>query len=754
MLAESFKELGLTLAYGGTNTHMVLLDLSQLAGLNSALTGDIASNILDLCGITCNKNALPGDETGARPRGIRFGTTILTQHGMRPAEMKKIARLVHQVLTSIKTFKVFSPAGEICRGKISLEIMEEVKTEVQKLLGNSRLNKKRQAPDLKSKIYNLEIIGERAPAFLQSITAHDIFSLGPGQAVDTFLLDSSGKTIDEVIIRRLPDKPTGDAHYIMMTHSEKAEMLLTWLNGLSDGYILFDETDVYAKVEGPVVVRRMAKGEGGMGKAKIKSKKSAFRIPHSEFDFRKPYFIGQNALLRKDRLPVTDDRLLFKHQPYQGEPRKTYLYEEHLKLTKKQFMIPFAGWSMPVWYTRASEEHLAVRQAAGLFDVSHMGRFQIKGKYATRFLDLVTTNYVPKLRPGQAHYSYILDPAGQIMDDIFLYKLAEDDYILVCNAANAEKISQWLRSVNQKSISIDNENPARCIEGQVEITDIRDTAAGDAQLVNIALQGPNSLKILLKLSDSSLSRCNIGAGASQISKLRRLEKSHFAEFKFNGIWVLATRTGYTGEEIGFEIFVKPTEAATFWNSLLDGGKEFGLKPCGLAARDSLRTEAGLPLYGHELNGVYNITSTEAGYGAFIKRHKPFFIGRKSYLLRESTLEKKQIVRFEIKTSGTRMVKPEDMVVEQQSNEQIGVVTSCTLVPQIGTRGSSEIGTSQNIQVGMAYLNQASIKKGVKVSIFRSATGPNNEKVLLSDNALMVSRFPMRKELADRITAAT
>ena len=730
-MAKELQKLGCQLAYGGTNTHMLLIDLDSIKKKSGVpLKGDIASNILDICGITCNKNALPGDETGARPRGIRFGTTILSQQGLGQKEMQKIARLIYKVLDNIQTFKVIGTSGELSRGKLNLDVIEEVKNEVRKLLKSVDQEKK-------SKDSSIEIIGERAAAFLQHVIVHDIYQLRPGAAFNTVLLDAKGKIIDEVVIKQLPDKKTGDAHYLIATHSNKTDTILTWLTGLSDGYILFDEDDIYAKIDGPVAIRK-APSE----KLKVKNEGSK-----KSYDLTKPYFIGQSTLLKKSQ-PKTDNQKLttFEYIPYEGEPRKTYFYEEHLQLTKKQFMVPFAGWSMPVWYTRASEEHLAVRQAAGLFDVSHMGRFRIKGKYATRFLDLVTTNYVPKLLDGQAHYSYILDADGHIMDDIFLYKIAEDDYILVCNAANAEKIGQWLHAVNEKKVLIDNKHPARQIEGSVTITDIRDPAAGDAQLVNIALQGPNSLKILLKLSGSQ----------AETSKLRNLKKSHFDEFlalsspssggKFGGIWALVTRTGYTGEDIGFEIFVKHTAAVKFWNLLLTEGKEFGIQPCGLAARDSLRTEAGLPLYGHELNGQHKVSATEAGYGSFIKRHKGFFIGRKAYIDQENKQEK-EVARFEIKTPGARLIKPDDPISDKKTGHRVGIVTSCTLVPNLD-------GQSGGKQVGMVHIDQNLIQEGKSLGVSPTRVKRNKdtgieEKILLDEvTAEIVSRFPLRQETVD------
>lgn len=716
-LAAGLQKLGIKLAYGGTNSHMVLIDLGGLSH-HPKLTGDVASNILDLCGITANKNALPGDETGARPRGIRFGTPILSQRGMGKSEMEKIAGLIHKVLTNIRTFKVMGMSGEIVRGKIPLDVVEEVKGEVKKLTDRFPIKESsRPAGQESSRPKSLEIVGERATAFLQTVLSADVYGLIPNQTIKTLMYDSKGREIASVILQCLTRQ-----HYRLTT--DKLDKVNIYLAGLSDGFILFDDDDIYLKVEGPVVLKQ------------VTSDKLQVTGAQSKIQYSKPYFIGQKALLsRNPKSAIRNSQFTFK--PDEGEPRKTALYEEHLKLTKKQFVVSFAGWALPVWYTRASEEHSAVRQTAGLFDVSHMGKIEITGDYATRFLDLVTTNYVAKLRNGQAHYSYILSPDGNVLDDIFLYRMEENHYLMIVNAANAEKIWQWLNAVNERKVVIDNDHVTAEIEDKVTLKDSRYGTAPKGQpgqIINMALQGPESLKILLQLLKNEPDK----------DRLIQLKKSHFAEFDFNGIKAISARTGYTGEEVGFEIMVPAEQATRFWEMLLRAGAPFGLKPCGLAARDSLRTEAGLPLYGHELSGVHNIIPIESGYGAFVKLHKPFFIGRRPYLLMAQE-SRRQLFRFQITTSGARAVKPGDPVVNRKG-EYIGVVTSCALA---GTR-----------QVGLALMyNKVEIKEGTSLRIFplppkerEKTEKPKRQlqvgdSVLVPEEAVVVARFPLRKLLS-------
>lgn len=679
-LADEFTKLGFRLAYGGTNTHLVLIDLDSLKTESGIpLKGDIASNILDLCGITCNKNALPGDETGTRPRGLRFGTPILSQLGMGVAEMRKIARLVHYVLSHIRTFTVISHSGKLVRGKVDLEVMQKTRAEVDKLLG---LKAKKSA--LKGNA--IEISGERAAGFIQSLVTANLYTLKTGQPAKT-ALRFGAKNVDVIL------KPSESDAFTVIPPKAQLPSMLAYFRGLSDGYISWQADDIYAKVEGPVVFKVVNE------KSKIKPVSSAAPAqvaPKSEFEFK----------------------------PYSGEPRRTSLYQEHLKLTRAQFLVPFAGWSMPLWYTRASEEHVAVRVAAGLFDVSHMGKLEISGPYATRFLDLVTTNYVPRLKIGQSQYSYLLDADGNVLDDILLYRRAPQKYLMVVNASNKEKIEQWLHAVNNGQVIIDRDSPGRGLEGRVSIID----RAQVDEWVNLALQGPNSLKLLLKITGNR----------EDARKLKSHKKTYALEVTLGGIRALAARTGYTGEDIAYEIFVPRDDATRFWNLLLESGKEFGLKPCGLAARDSLRTEAGLPLYGHELAGDNKVMPTEAVYGAFIKRHKPFFIGRRPYLVREKRLaipvnvpELRRIVRFKINAPNARAIKTGDAVTSGGSGNRIGFVTSCTLVPAL------EAG-QPNCQIGLALVD----KKYAKGSELQIIPTPRPGAAQAPDpiEALILSRF--------------
>jgi glycine hydroxymethyltransferase len=385
-----------------------------------------------------------------------------------------------------------------------------------------------------------------------------------------------------------------------------------------------------------------------------------------------------------------------------------------------------------VWYTSVGDEHTAVRSTAGLFDVAHMGVLDVQGEHAASFMDTVASNYARWIDPGQSIYAYLLHPDGGVIDDFIMYRLAWDHYLLVMNAANAEKDLAWLRAVNSRDFTIDRDNPSMETEGQVVIRDLKDPASGGDQRVDLALQGPNSVAILQSLTEDAAVR-------RELASIRRTDH---ARLELAGIDLIAARTGYTGEECGFELLVHPDRAVELWNRLLDRGAPLGIKPCGLAARDSTRIEAGLPLYGHELAGDYGISPSEAGFAPFVKLHKPFFIGRKHCL--ENELSKTmEVVRFRVNETGVRALRGGDPVVNKRG-QYIGRVTSCTLVG--------------NRQIGLAYVERRYNEPGVEIGIFPLPHGRSGlakpidalgegDRVPLHVWAAVLTRFPVDEEKA-------
>jgi glycine hydroxymethyltransferase len=451
---------------------------------------------------------------------------------------------------------------------------------------------------------------------------------------------------------------------------------------------------------------------------------------HSErFELRVPYFVGYANL---DPVRSQEELPSFHWQEPDDVPlQRTPLYEWHKANTRK--VIPFAGWEMPVWYTGVLDEHNAVRKAAGLFDVAHMGVFEISGPCATEFLDMVCSNYVRWFGPGESFYSYLMDETGAVLDDLMIYQRSKDVYLAVVNAANADKDWAWLNAVNQGQILIDQDRPDLRVLRPANIRNLKDPACEQDMRVDLALQGPTSLTILQSMTDDP----------RLAGRLARVPKTGLLECTLAGFDLVLARTGYTGEDIGYEIFVHPDRALAFWERVLAAGKPYGLQPCGLAARDSTRTEAGLPLYGHELAGPFAISPTGAGFGSYVKLHKPYFIGRTAYMKAER-MRKMEIARFRMDARGVRMPKTGDPVVNRRGRA-IGWVTSAA------------VDVDGRI-LGLAYIEERYHRQGTGLGIFSLPTRPVLEKtdkanlepgdqIQVPDSATILSRFPDDDERA-------
>jgi glycine hydroxymethyltransferase len=395
----------------------------------------------------------------------------------------------------------------------------------------------------------------------------------------------------------------------------------------------------------------------------------------------------------------TNGTVEFQQQDKQPVP--SVLYGEHLKSTSKSKMADFAGYLMPLWYSSIADEHQAVRGKAGLFDCTHMGVLKVKGSQADKFLNVIATNDIDKLETNQAQYSYILDAAGNVLDDIIIYKIAEDDFMVVVNAANEPKIKEYLQAVLRDEITLDIENSEYRIETKPEITDLREFE--EQGRVDIALQGPCSAKILGELCDDETKQ-----------KIAELGSFRLMTGVLGGVDCIVSRTGYTGAKLGFEIFCAPSDAAKLWREILDKGQKHGVAPCGLGARDSLRIEAGLPLYGHELNGEFNISPIEAGYGWAVKLDKDFFVG-KAMMEKIKAEHTMKISRMQLPgKKGIRPVRHKDAVLNSDG-KCLGWLLSNAKISdkQIALVFADKSGSEKGISAGIYYLgrNKRQIQKG-------------------------------------------
>jgi glycine hydroxymethyltransferase len=359
-------------------------------------------------------------------------------------------------------------------------------------------------------------------------------------------------------------------------------------------------------------------------------------------------------------------------------------------------MVPFAGWDMPVQYASVQEEHLAVREKAGLFDVSHMGLFEFSGDNVHLFLNTIATNDVSLIAPGESQYSFLLAEDGAVVDDIWVYRVDRQRYWMVVNAANNDKDFAWIDAVRRAVVQIDPQRPwARALGTEtVQMRDLRDPAVGADMRAQLALQGPRSLDILLSM---------LGPDNPEADRVASMERNQIIQLQLAGFDLYVSRTGYTGEPVAYEIFAHPDRLADLWEALLRAGQPFGLRPIGLAARDSLRTEAGLPLYGHELAGPLGLNPADAGFAPYVKLYKPFFIGKRAYLTHERARHSR-LVRFRVEDERAPMPGPEDVIVNRKGRV-VGAVTSCSI-------------DSDGRLTGLGYVQEPNHERDTQLSVFR------------------------------------
>ncbi len=406
--------------------------------------------------------------------------------------------------------------------------------------------------------------------------------------------------------------------------------------------------------------------------------------------------------------------------------KRTALYDTHKQLGAR--MVPFGGWDMPVWYTSAREEHLTVRNAAGLFDVSHMGVLDVRGPHACAFLDRIGTNDLSKLAVGRSHYSYMLDDAGDVVDDIMVYRVEEDRYLVVVNASNMDKDWAWLQTQYNNHAERSDAQEGQAESKGASLRDLRDPSSSTDMRVDIALQGPKSLETLQRLISSS-----------QVSSLNSLPYTGVMRGSLAGHDVFISRTGYTGERIAYEIFVHPDESVALWKALLEAGKDLGVKPCGLAARDSLRTEAGLPLYGHELGGPLNLAPYHIGFDNFVKTQKTAnFIGKVAYL-EKAAKNAQKLARFRMNDKGVRPSKLGDPVLDKRGRV-IGTVTSCAQDSEGYLLGMALVEGNAATEASALGILPLPEKLPEPLRLF----APLGARMLLPDAATVISRFPPRK----------
>ena len=357
--------------------------------------------------------------------------------------------------------------------------------------------------------------------------------------------------------------------------------------------------------------------------------------------------------------------------------KRTALFSAHQKLNAR--LIEFGGWEMPIQYTSITDEHLAVRKTAGLFDISHMGEVLVTGHRAAVFLNQTLTNDIRKLEVGHGQYTLMCNERGGVIDDLYAYRTGANEYLLIINASRIEPDIAWLKQQLENFL---HDQPA----GAVVLGNVSDLMGA------IAVQGPCVAEFINQCFPGNFN------GGMVIERATDLKKNQIARLKLDEAALWISRTGYTGED-GFEIVAPAEIIEAIWNKLFAAGQRFGLKPCGLGARDTLRTEVCYPLYGHELDE--NTTPIEAGVGFFVALDKGDFIGRSVLAEQKISGTIKKLVAFKM-TEKSAPPRPHYPI--WINGKSVGLVVSGTQSPSL------------NLGIGMGYVPAELAKPDTKIEI--------------------------------------
>lgn len=356
--------------------------------------------------------------------------------------------------------------------------------------------------------------------------------------------------------------------------------------------------------------------------------------------------------------------------------KRTPLFAAHQKLGAR--LVEFGGWEMPVQYSSIVDEHLAVRRAAGIFDISHMGEVRVGGSAAEQFLNTVLTNDVRKLAVGQAQYTLMCNERGGVIDDLYVYRLENNAYLLIINASRIDADWDWLQAQYD----------------QLQISGALDLRNVSPEMGAVAVQGPRVVEFINECLPAG------SIGGTIVDKVTSLQKNELGVFVLNGTPIYVARTGYTGED-GFEVVAPAGGMEAIWDRFLAIGHKGCLQPAGLGARDTLRTEMCYPLYGHELDE--NTTPLEAGVGFFVALDKGKFIGRSVLLEQKTNGVKRKCVAFKM-TAKSAPPRPHYPIWSRSGGKNVGEVVSGTQSPSLG------------IGIGMGYVETSLSKPGTELEI--------------------------------------
>ena len=357
--------------------------------------------------------------------------------------------------------------------------------------------------------------------------------------------------------------------------------------------------------------------------------------------------------------------------------KRTPLYAVHRELGAR--FVDFGGWEMPVQYSSIVDEHLAVRRAGGVFDISHMGEIMVSGEGACAFLNQVMTNDAARLEVGQAQYTLMCNERGGVVDDLYVYRLEDEKYLLIVNASRLEADWEWMQMHYDQSEVV----------GGIQLSDV------SGEYAAIAVQGPKTAEVMDRVIQGG------SLGGRLVGKTSELAKNEVGIFVFNGVTVYVARTGYTGED-GFEIVSPAGDMEKIWRQVLSVGHAACLQPAGLGSRDTLRTEVGYPLYGQELNE--ETTPLEAGLGFFVALDKGEFVGRRVLARQKEEGVSRRCVAFKMAEKSAPPRPHYAIWSEGDKAAKVGEVTSGTQSPSLGQG------------IGLGYVPASMAKAGTAIQI--------------------------------------
>ncbi len=694
-LAETLSRRGLKIAYGGTNTHLLLIDVKAIPEKSGVpLNGEVAARILDLCGIVCNKNTIAGDTSATHPSGIRLGTPWITQRGLTPDDMRTLGNVIADVLFGIETFSYFDRGEASARGKIRPETLRQAQSAIADLIVRRAVGPKKPAGWPRSycpepaeldgyRLVKLE--GRRARQFLSEATDGDVWALEVGQAVCATLFDSSGKSLGTIGILRRPSDRFQMDHFVCAVASSRFDETVWWIEALSNGLVLFDPSDPPAKIDGPVAVSALG-DLGELSSDEAAALGRALAAGPGAPRLSKPYFVGQRALAAKVVAPSSRPACIFPPAP--SSPASPLGSRQPTTAGTSP-----AGWTMPLSYGDAGAELTALRETAGLLDETALGILEVSGPDAGRFLDLVTTNDVAFLARNAAQYTFLLDPRGELLGDALLYRVGADRYWLTTAPSRSYRVMHWLSEALAGRCLLDPDVPDRSLPSNLSLRPLRNSPDAEERVV-LGLAGPSAPAILRAVADTPEDRRRLG----------RIRRFTLVSARLAGVSAIVARTGHTGEAQGFELFVQSSQATTIWDAILDRGADQGVRPVGWDAYRAAGVAAGLPWDGHEIDGPLGVSPVQAGYGELVRLHKPFFVGRAALLAQPYPVTR-EIARFQVVAPIVALPRDGDPLIDP-SGTCVGFVTS---QPRF-----------EDLPIGLAYAEVKSVPVGAQLSVLVGA----------------------------------